>query len=641
MNGKQIQAKVQKFGSVLSAMVMPNIGVFIGWGLLAALFIDTGWIPNAYLNVLVSPILTYLLPALIGYTGGYNVHGRRGGVIGAFATMGAVVGADVTMLVGGMIMGPLAAWVLKKFDKAMEGKVKPGLEMIVDNFSLGIIGFFLCLLGYVGVAPVMTTIQNFLAGGVSLMMKHGLLPLVSIFVAPSQVLFLNNAINHGIMIPLGIEQAAAAGKSILFLVEANGANWVGLALAFAVFGSGMSKKSAPGAAFIMFFGGIAEVCFPYALTLPLTILGPMAGCTFSLFVLGLLGGGTVGPVSPGSVIAMYMMTPKSSLFANTVAYFGSLVISFLVTGLMIKLTDKGEETVSEQDMDEQKLVSAAETAVETAAAGSIKELRKVIFACDAGMGSSAMGVSILKTRMQKKGLFPEIAHVAVSDIPSDADVVVTNINLAERAKNTTKGKIPILTLTNFMDQGEYDRIVANIQAMMAEPGAANTGTAAEKSPAQSSAGVKEQRTDTEPLIPVFREDNIVLGAKFANRVEAIEACADIFINNGYTSPEYKQDMIDRDKDVSVYLGNGVAMPHGLKRSGDLIKASGICFVQVPDGVEFDDGELAYILIGVAGKGEEHIDILARVAEILMDDDKAAALRKAKTKKEVMQIMDFQ
>ena len=169
MNRKQLQAKVQKFGATLSAMVMPNIGVFIGWGVLTALFIETGWLPNPYWNELVSPILTYLLPVLIGYTGGYNVHGRRGGVIGAFATVGVIVGADVTMLVGGMIMGPLAAFILKKFDKLVEGKVKTGLEMLVDNFSLGLIGVVLCMLGYAAIAPVMTTVQNFLVGGVNIL----------------------------------------------------------------------------------------------------------------------------------------------------------------------------------------------------------------------------------------------------------------------------------------------------------------------------------------------------------------------------------------------------------------------------------------------------------------------------------------
>ena len=219
---KTAQAKIQKFGSLLSAMVMPNIGVFIGWGLLTALFIDTGWTPNAYLNKLVSPILTYLLPCLIGYTAGSNIYGRRGGVIGAFATMGAVVGADVTMLVAGMILGPVAAICIRAFDKAVEGKVKPGLEMLVDNFSLGIIGFVICIIGYVGVAPIMTAIQTVLTGGVQYLTNHNMLPLTELFVQPAEILFLNNAINHGIMTPLGLQQAAETGKSVLFLVEASG-----------------------------------------------------------------------------------------------------------------------------------------------------------------------------------------------------------------------------------------------------------------------------------------------------------------------------------------------------------------------------------------------------------------------------------
>ena len=255
---------------------MPNIGVFIGWGILSALFIPTGWCPNEYLNELVSPVLTYLLPVLIGYTAGYNVHQRRGGVIGAFATMGMVVGSDVTMLVGGMIMGPLAAWLLKKFDKAIEGKVKTGLEMLVDNFALGLIGVLLCVLGYAVAAPMMTGIQNVLASGVNFMTDHNMLPLTALFVQPAQVLFLNNAINHGILVPLGVQQAAEAGKSVLFLIEANGAYWVGLVAAFAVFGSGVAKNSAPGAVIIQFFGGIAETCFPYCLMMPQTILGPIA-----------------------------------------------------------------------------------------------------------------------------------------------------------------------------------------------------------------------------------------------------------------------------------------------------------------------------------------------------------------------------
>lgn len=591
---KQAQAKIQKFGSLLSAMVMPNIGVFIGWGLLAALFIDTGWIPNAYFNELVSPILTYLLPCLIGYTAGSNIYGRRGGVIGAFATMGAVVGADVTMLVGGMVLGPIAAVCIRKFDKAVEGKVKPGLEMLVDNFSLGIIGFIICIIGYVGVAPLMTAIQNVLTGGVQFLVDHSLLPLSELFVQPASVLFLNNAINHGILTPIGLQEAAETGKSVLFLVEASGAAWVGLSGAFALFGNKAARKSAPGAAVIMFFGGIVEVCFPYCLTMPFTIIGPILGNMFSLFVLTTFGGGAVGPVSPGSVISYYMMTPRDSMLVNTVAYFGSLAISFVAAAFILKVFGQPEEENATEDI-----------AIETSG-GRLTMLNKVIFACDAGMGSSAMGVTILKKKLEEAGLSPEIKHAAVADIPKDADVVVTNVNLYERAKMTLEGSsVPIITLSNFMDQGEYDRIVREIQKMMGEE-----------------------------VPEIFPEENIVLNAAFKTKEEAIEACADLFIKGGYTDESYKADMIQRDREASVFLGNGVALPHGLASSKETIKHSGICFIQVPNGVDFD-GETAYLLVGVAGRGEEHVELLGKIGTTLIDEAVINRLKKATTKQEVM------
>lgn len=613
MNRKLLQAKVQKFGATLSAMVMPNIGVFIGWGILTALFIPKGWYPNAYLNELVDPILKYLLPALIGYTAGYNVHQRRGGVIGAFATMGMVIGSEVTMLVGGMIMGPLAAWILKKFDKAVEEKVKTGLEMLVDNFALGLIGVLLCILGYAVAAPMMTAIQNVLASGVNFMTDHNLLPLTALFVQPAQVLFLNNAINHGILVPLGVQQAAEAGKSVLFLIEANGAYWVGLVAAFAVFGSGVAKKSAPGAVIIQFFGGIAETCFPYCLMMPQTILGPIAGNIFSIFILTNFGGGAVGPPSPGSVFAFYMMTPRSCMLVNTIAYFGSLAVSFAVTGFIIKLSDKPqpETTLERKSTESEPSGSVPRQALADMASGSIRELNKVIFACDAGMGSSAMGVSILRTRLQKAGMSPSISHVAVAEIPPDADVVVTNENLAQRALDTTKGKMPILTIQNFMDQKEYDRIVVQIKELLS----------------------------SESTIPLFDEKNIVLNASFADKREAINACADLLIRRGYADESYRQDMFDRDADVSVYIGNGVALPHGLASSKQSIKTSGICFVQVPKGVDFD-GKTAYLLVGVAGKGEEHVELLGKIATILCEEENLSALKKTTSKKEVLKILDL-
>ncbi|VBB09191.1 phosphotransferase system eiic, partial [Lucifera butyrica] len=266
------QEKIQRFGRFLSGMVMPNIGAFIAWGLITALFIPTGWVPNAYLSKLVGPMIIYLLPLLIGYTGGKLVGGTRGGVLGAIATMGVVVGVSIPMFMGAMIMGPLGGWVIKKFDAAAEGKIPAGFEMLVNNFSAGIIGALLALLAYTGVEPVVLALNNILKSGVESIVAAGLLPLASIFIEPGKILFLNNAINHGILSPIGVQQAKEVGKSIFFLLEPNPGPGLGILLAYWVFSKGMIKQSAPGAIIIHFLGGIHEIYFPYVLMNPLLIL---------------------------------------------------------------------------------------------------------------------------------------------------------------------------------------------------------------------------------------------------------------------------------------------------------------------------------------------------------------------------------
>lgn len=473
---KAAKVRVQKFGTFLSGMVMPNIGAFIAWGILTALFIETGWLPNENLNHLVSPTLTYLMPLLIGYTGGSMVHGRRGGVAGAIATMGVVIGSDVTMLIGGMVMGPLGAVVIKKFDKLMEGKVKPGLEMLVDNFSMGIIGALLMCVGYIAIEPVFRVILAVLSSGVQILMDHNLLPFTSIFVQPAQMLFLNNAINHGIMVPVGVEQAAETGKSILFLVEANGGVWTGVAIAFALWGKGMAKKSAPAAVAIMGLGGIAEVVFPYVLSKPKAIIGPILGNMAGLFTLQALGGGTVAAVSPGSIFALLAMTPKGSFTANIAGYVVALVVTVLGTGLAIGFGKSKEDVADELDMEavpvlpdtkeETAQLQERETAVSAASEAEEtvwpEKIKTIIFACDAGMGSSVMAVSLMKNKVNKAMLDVEVDHMAIQNLDEKADVIVTSQALEARVKDTISGfskRIPVFAMNNLLDGKKYDELV--------------------------------------------------------------------------------------------------------------------------------------------------------------------------------------
>lgn len=461
--------KVQKMGAFLSASVMPNIGVFIGWGILAALFIPKGWIPNETLGSMVAPTIKYLIPLLIGYTGGYNIYGQRGGVIGAFATMGLILGASINMLAGAMFMGPFAAWCLKKVDKLFVGRVMPGMEMLISNFSLGIIGVVLMVFGYFAVVPVIQLLIGILAGGVSFLLEHSILPLLAIFVQPGKVLFLNNAINHGIMEPLAIEQAAQAGKSLLFMIEANNGCVFGTAMAFAIFGKGTAKKAAPGAAIINFFGGIGEVVYPFVLSRPIVIIGQIAGSMTSLFIIQEFGGGTVAPISPGSFFALLAVSPKDSIIVNVISYVAGAIVAMLVAGFILKVTNAKEEDADVAIAAQNHITDAKDVDAEIKTAITSNMVRRVVFACDAGMGSSVMGESVMKTKLTKAMLQIEVMHCAVAKIKDtiqQGDLIITSKPLAARVKDELESNgldIPVFAVDNLLNAKAYDEIIAEIK----------------------------------------------------------------------------------------------------------------------------------------------------------------------------------
>lgn len=458
-----MKEKVQVFGRFLSGMVMPNIGAFIAWGLITALFMKTGWCPNDTLAKLITPMSTMLLPLLIGYTGGKNVAGQRGGVMGAIATMGVIVGTDVPMFIGAMIVGPASAWVIKKFDEAVNGKIPAGFEMLVNNFSLGIIGAVLTVVAMLGVTPLVTALNAAMGAGVGFIVDHGLLPLTSVFIEPAKVLFLNNAINHGILSPMGIEQVGEAGKSIFFLLEANPGPGLGVLLAYCIAGKGSAKSSAPGAVIIHFFGGIHEIYFPYILMNPLLLLAVIAGGASGIVVFQLMGAGLTAAASPGSIIALIMMSERHSYLGLISGVLVAAAVSFIVALPLLKFAGK-DTTLEEatQKKDSMKSQAKGTAPAEVKAQGTIK---KIAFACDAGMGSSAMGATVLKKKLAAAGLEGiEVIHTPVSSIPQDVQIVVTHQELGERAAHSNPNAQRIL-ITNFLAAPEYDVLVKQLQDM--------------------------------------------------------------------------------------------------------------------------------------------------------------------------------
>ena len=469
--------KIQKFGRYLSNMVQPNIAAFIAWGLITAFFIPTGWFPNETLNGLVSPMLTYLLPILIAYSGGNMVYGHRGGVVGCIMAAGVIVGSSIPMFLGAMITGPLGAFLIKKLDEVITPKIPTGFEMLVNNFSAGILGMILAIISLYVIGPVVEAISNALSSGVKVLVDLKLLPLVSILVEPAKVFFLNNAINHGVFSPIGIQQVTETGKSIFFTIETNPGPGLGVLLAYTLFGKGRSKATAPGAAIIHFFGGIHEIYFPYILMNPILILALIVGGMSGVLTTLILNGGLIAVPAPGSIIAMLAVTPKGGFVATIASVLVATVVTFLVASIFVKrapeedleeaiekskankITNKASD--SQKTSESSKVVEITELSFDDAIKNI--EIKKIVVACDAGMGSSAMGATVLKKIAKEKGLDSiTIVNSAISNLDDSADIIITQKSLTNLAKEKMPNKIH-LSINNFMDKNFYNEIVDKIK----------------------------------------------------------------------------------------------------------------------------------------------------------------------------------
>ncbi len=461
MNSREIplslKAEVQKFGRFMSAMIMPNIGAFIAWGLITALFDPAGWIPRERLSFLIDPMMDYLLPLLLAYTGGRLVWGVRGGVVGAVAAMGVIVGSDIPMLLGAMILGPFGGWVIKLADRLTGDRIPPGFEMLVNNLSAGILGMGLALTGFLLIQPVITAALIVLHRGVAFMIGARLLPLVSLFIEPGKILFLNNAINHGILGPLGMQEVQQSGKSVLFLLETNPGPGLGILLAYWVFSRGTVRASVPGAVIIHFFGGIHEVYFPYILMRPVLILSAIGGGATGILTFLITGAGERSTPSPGSIVTLMAVAPRGAHLAILMGIILSAAVSFLIAMPFVK--SFSGETERNESLEEAKS-TVGDMKIQSK---GLREISRIYFACDAGMGSSAMGASKLTRMLREKGLGIRVAHCSVDDIPGDAQLIITHRDLMERVRisGTRAYRIGV---TNLVNAPEYAEVVELVTA---------------------------------------------------------------------------------------------------------------------------------------------------------------------------------
>jgi PTS system mannitol-specific IIC component len=636
--GAGARVHAQRFGTFLSNMVMPNIGAIIAWGLITAFFIPVGWTPNEKIATIVGPGIYYLIPLLIAYTGGYNVYKTRGGVVGATATMGIIMATSSPlfnaayaetggspMFLGAMIMGPLGGYVIMRLDRLWDGKIKPGFEMLVNNFSAGISAAVLAIGSMFLLGPVLRGVMTGLGNGVEWLVNNHMLPLTAVIIEPAKVLFLNNAINHGVLTPLGLDQAKSAGHSALFLLEANPGPGAGLLLAYMVFGRGVAKATAPGAFIIQFLGGIHEVYFPYVLAKPRLVLALIAGGATGTLMNVIFDSGLVAPAAPGSIFAVYSSMAKGSVLGVTLCWSSALVVTFVLAGLLLRLDNTEDEVDLAAATASMEQLKGKRSSVAGVLTGdrSGSAIRSIVFACDAGMGSSAMGASVLRKKITEAGHHDvTVVNQAIANLTDTYDLVVTHQDLAPRAQPKAPSAV-LVTVDNFMASPAYDQIVE----LIGEANGNGAGPSAETVAAEAASRGG-----------VLATGSIVLGGRARSRDDAIEEAGRLLVRAGAVDESYVASMHERETSVSTFMGNGLAIPHGTNDAKSAIRRTALSFIRYDEPVDWN-GKPAEFVVGVAGAGDDHLALLSRIAGIFTDSEQVSALRAASTPEEVTAILD--
>ena len=600
-----IRSNVQKIGSFISSMIIPNIGAFIAWGFIAAIFSPTGWFPNERISTLIDPLKNYLLPLLVGYTGGKVTGGARGGIVAAIATIGVICGANIPMILGAIIIGPVSGYLIKKLDIKLKDKIPYGFEMLVNNFSLAFMGIILAIIGLVIIGPSIIIVDKIMNKGVYFIIRNGLLPLLAIFIEPIKVLFLNNVMNHGIINIIAMDQITEYGKSILYLLEANPGPGLGVILSYYIYSKGVMKQFVPSAAIIQFFGGIHEIYFPYILLHPQLLIAAIIGNTVSIMIFLIFNTGLISLASPGSIFSIMMLSYKGDILKNLLGVFGGAIVSFFIATILLKRKYRKNVDININKKNKNELNF------------DIKSIKKIVFACDVGMGSSAMGARNFINKIKGFKLDIEVINSSISNIPSDSDIIITHKGLLGGIKKDIN-KSKIICIENFLEDDTLELLYEKFK--------------------------KECNSNVDNTYHIqsnelLNEKNILLNLENESKEEAIIRAGNLLFNNGYVGYEYINSMLEREKRISTYIGYGVAMPHGTEFGKEQVKRAGIVVLQYPEGINFG-GQKAYLLIAIAAKEEEHLEILSNIAQALGDVEAIENLKTTKNSKDVLKVFNL-
>lgn len=579
-----MKAKLKKTAEFISHIVVKNIPFFIVIGIVTLL--DLG----EFKTLLYST----LLPVIMAYTAGSTIEEKYGGITAVIIMGGVLAQYKIGSLLEPIFIGAAGGYSIKKYGEFIKKYEYPGYEMLINNLGLASIGLSLIWLINKGL-PFYEEFQLlFQQNVVSRLFNVEYLPLYSIIIEPSKVFFMNNFINHGIFSVLGVSELTEKGKSIFFLLETNPGPGLGMLMAYFFTGKKEAKrKETLSNIFIHSIGGIHEVYFSYVLRnlrmiLPL-ILGGMSG----IYLFSKLNLGLVGIASPGSVFLIMILAPFKDKLPVLFSIAVSAGVSFFLSYIMLRQQQNFE--IDPEEKKEKDILLEPEDIPH-----KVTQYKNICLVCDAGMGSSAMGLTFLRRKLEKNNLTGTGIHVVNCSIDNikykNPDVIIVHNQLLERTKKEISG-VEIIVIDDFLDPKPYDLLIEKI---------------------------KKQRKPLKKVEHTLEKENIILGLKRVKKEEALTKLGKSMYENGYVDSPYIDSILERESLGSTYTGKGIALPHGTAKGRMYIKKTGLVIHQYPYGIDFGNGNIVYVLIGVAALEDEHIEIISKIADII-DDEKASEI----------------
>jgi PTS system mannitol-specific IIC component len=605
---------LNRMGRFLSTMVFQNIAGLIALGMLRVMFGSNGWWPIAGIDGLINPMTQYFVPILFGYTGGKLIGDQRGGVIAAFAVIGLVAGnpSDYSMILPAMIMGPAIGMIIKKTDLWLESRIPLGLEMLCYNSAAAFIGLLATIIAYYYISPGVVQALQVVVTGSAKIASSGYLFLIAFIIEPAKIFFFNNVINHGFLEPLGIHQMKEYGKSVFFMLESNPGPGFGMLMAYFFCSAGQEKGNIKSSIVIQLIGGIHEVYFPYALQKPLLIFPLILGGMAGDFIFSILHAGLVAAPTPGSILTFLLFSPRGVHFSMLLGFAASAAVSFagsyFVLNRKVMEVNEFEENNRVTPTQQQQFISNVDIT-------STKLEQKVVFACDAGMGSSALGAAILRKKLKEADLHFVVENCSVDELSNDADIVISHMNLTERARASAP-YARHFSVNSFLDHTFYQQLIDSLKH------------------GQMQMGAKPKETVILEDQIFFTQEHIMFKMEAKNKWEALLQIGQKLIRMGHVEKGFVQEMRQRELIQSTYIGNGVAIPHGMDGESEYIIKSGIVIAHYPKGINFGSGETAYLLIAVVGRHFEKIGHVAQIAYMIDTVGFVNQLIQAKSKKEM-------